>query len=372
MDLPFGISLRSTAAAAVSPTPRSVVWNETFDMALLVAPVSLGLLAAAFVSARPQLYAAVVLADLWFLGYHHVVSTYTRLGFSPRNLRLNRFLAVDLLIAVVLATTALAFTAGAWVVATAFLYLQWFHYMRQGYGISRMYFRATNEGKVADARDLIADLVVYVVPICAIVHRSVSIGDVFLGMPVKAIVPSSFIVTMVTAAALIMVAVWGARAAHRFSVGTADLRYEGLIFSHIVIFTVAYIWIDDANVGWLAINVWHNLQYVLVVWMVNVKRYAGRIDASEPLLSRISQPGRAVMYFGCCLGITTIIYAGLNQFTALVLGGGLTATLGVYMGINFHHYVVDALIWKRPGAGRVGAAHGAASQRGDQAAAVAS
>jgi hypothetical protein len=30
-----------------------------------------------------------------------------------------------------------------------------------------------------------------------------------------------------------------------------------------------------------------------------------------------------------------------------VLGGGLAVTLGVYMGINFHHYVVDALIWKR-------------------------
>jgi hypothetical protein len=29
------------------------------------------------------------------------------------------------------------------VIATAFMYLQWFHYMRQGYGIARMYYRAT-------------------------------------------------------------------------------------------------------------------------------------------------------------------------------------------------------------------------------------
>ena len=44
-------------------------------------------------------------------------------------------------------------------VATAFLYLQWFHYMRQGYGLSRMYFRATPEGQVAGSRDITTDLV---------------------------------------------------------------------------------------------------------------------------------------------------------------------------------------------------------------------
>ena len=29
------------------------------------------------------------------------------------------------------------------------------------------------------------------------------------------------------------------------------------------------------------------------------------------------------------------------------MGGGLAITVGIYMGINFHHYIVDALIWKR-------------------------
>ena len=53
------------------------------------------------------------------------------------------------------------------------------------------------------------------------------------------------------------------------------------------------------------------------------------------------------MYFACCLAITTIVYALLGRFTALVLGGGMAITLGIYMGINFHHYIVDALIWKR-------------------------
>ena len=53
------------------------------------------------------------------------------------------------------------------------------------------------------------------------------------------------------------------------------------------------------------------------------------------------------MYFACCLAITTIIYAALDRLTVVVLGGGMAVTIGIYMGINFHHYIVDALIWKR-------------------------
>ncbi len=336
------------STAAASPAPQSFVWNSTFDATLLVAPLAVGLLAAAVVTANPALYAAVVVADLWFLGYHHVVSTYTRLGFSSRTLLQNRVLAIYLLVAIVGATTALAFTAGAWAVASAFLYLQWFHYMRQGYGISRMYFRATPEGQVAGGRDLLANLVIYVVPVYAIAHRSMTMGDMFLAMPVKTIAVPEAIVTMLAVASALVVAAWFVRMGHRVALGTADVRYEGFVLSNVAIFLFGYIIIDDANVGWLAINVWHNLQYVLVVWMVNVKRYGGRgVDATEPLLSRISQPGRPLTYFCCCLLITTIVYLGLNRFTVLVMGGGLAASLGVYMGINFHHYVVDALIWKK-------------------------
>jgi hypothetical protein len=347
-----------TAVAA----PRSFVWNGTFDATLLVAPIALGLLAAAVVTANPALYAAVVVADLWFLGYHHVVSTYTRLGFSPRSLRRNRFLAVDLLLGIVLVTTALAFTAGAWVVASAFLYLQWFHYMRQGYGISRMYFRATPEARVAGPRDLIGNAVIYVVPVYAIAHRSMTMGDMFLAMPVKTLAPPQAVVTLLAVASAVAVGVWFVRMGTRVAAGTADVRYEGFLVSHVVIFLAAYVWIDDANVGWLAINIWHNLQYVLVVWMVNVKKYGGRVDADEPLLSRISQPGRPVTYFVCCLAITSLVYLGLNRFTVMVMGGGLAATLGIYMGINFHHYIVDALIWKRRALPPKGGSHEAAAR----------
>jgi hypothetical protein len=339
-------SLRA-AADLPAALPRTYIRSREFDSTLLAAPIVAGLLAAVLVTAEARLYPILLLADLWLLGYHHVVATYTRLAFDTQSLRRNRFLAVDLLVIVTAVTLGVALTAGAWVIATAFLYLQWFHYMRQGYGIARMYYRATPAGQIAGSRDLCADLAIYLVPIYGIAVRSATMGDRFLGLPVKPLVLPDPMLTLLGVAAAAAVIGWLAKVMRSALAETLDLRYTGFIASHIGIFLVAYVVMTDVNAGWLAINVWHNFQYVLVVWMSNAKRYAGGIDPAARFLSRLSQPGRVTMYFGCCLAITTLIYAAIDRFTVLVLGGGLAVTIGIYMGINFHHYIVDALIWKR-------------------------
>jgi hypothetical protein len=325
---------------------RTCIKSEAFDLGLLLLPLATGLGAAAAVLSNPQLFAVLLLADLWLLGYHHVVATYTRLAFGADAFRRNRFLAFDLLLLMTAVTLGLAFTAGAWFVATAFLYLQWFHYMRQGYGLSRMYFRATPEGQVAGSRDITTDLVIYLVPIYAIAARSATMGSTFLDLPVRVFVLPGEAITALGLAATVAVAMWAVRSAIAFTRGTLAPLYAGFVLSHIAIFLVAYVAIEDANTGWLAINVWHNFQYVLVVWMMNAKKYASGIDPAARFLSRISQPGRIVTYFLSCIAISTVIYLGLGG-AAAAMGGGLAITVGIFMGINFHHYIVDALIWKR-------------------------
>jgi hypothetical protein len=354
----MALSFQAAASQPAPPEPLAkagtYIRSREFDTTLLTAPIVAGLLAAIVVTADPRLYPILLVADLWLLGYHHVVATYTRLAFDTQSLRRNRFLAVDLLLVITLVTLGIAVTAGAWVIATAFLYLQWFHYMRQGYGIGRMYYRATPEGRIGGSRDVATDLAIYLVPIYGIAARSSTMGDRFLGLPVKPLVLPDAIVMLLGVAAAAAVIGWIAKTMRAALAETLDLQYAAFTVSHIVIFLVAYVLVDDVNTGWLAINVWHNFQYVLVVWMSNAKRYASGIDPAARFLSRLSQPGRVVMYFACCLAITTLIYAALDRFTVLVLGGGMAVTIGIYMGINFHHYIVDALIWKRRKAPRPG------------------
>ena len=345
MALYLDTTIQSTKVSILA-APRACIKSEVFDITLLILPLATGLGAAATVLAFPAVFAVLLVADLWLLGYHHVVATYTRLAFTKETLRRNRFLAIDLLLLMTAATLAVAFTAGAWVVATAFLYLQWFHYMRQGYGLARMYFRATPDGQVAGSRDLATDAVIYLVPVYGIAARSATMGTTFLNLPVKALVLPEPVITVLGVAAAAAVLFWLVRSFVSFARGALDTFYAGFVLSHVAIFLVAYVGIEDANTGWLAINVWHNLQYVLVVWMMNQKKYAGGIDPAAQFISRISQPGRVAIYFLSCLAISTVVYVVLGSFVGVV-GGGLAITGGIYMGINFHHYVVDALIWKR-------------------------
>jgi hypothetical protein len=333
--------------AVYARTP-TYIRSSSFDSTLVAAPLCAAFVAATFAVANPRWYPFVLLADVWFLGYHHIVATYTRLTFNRESLRQNHFLAVELLILIMAAVAVLALTGGAWIIATLYLYLQWFHYMRQSYGIARMYYRATPRGQLPGVKDRVTDGVIYLLPIYGIAKRSATMGTEFLGLPAKPLVLPHVVLMVLGVMGAAAVTVWAGRIAFEFLRGELNRHYAAFVASHIVIFVLAYLVIDDVNAGWVAINVWHNLQYVLVVWMVNAKRFAGGVDPKARLLSTISQPGRAFAYFATTLAMSTFVYLNLNQLTTWFLGGSLAATLGVYMGINFHHYLVDAMIWKRP------------------------
>jgi hypothetical protein len=90
MALYLDASLRRTAASEVA-VKRTYIRSREFDTTLLAAPIVAGLVAALMVTADARLYPILLLADLWLLGYHHVVATYTRLAFDTQSLRRNRF-----------------------------------------------------------------------------------------------------------------------------------------------------------------------------------------------------------------------------------------------------------------------------------------
>jgi hypothetical protein len=116
--------------------------------------------------------------------------------------------------------------------------------------------------------------------------------------------------------------------------------------THFSVFAVAYLLIDDVTYGWLVINIWHNAQYVLFVWMFNTRRFKNGIDQDARFLSYISQPGKLWLYLTACVGITGVLYwAVLGTLDALIFSG-LSATIVLYQIVNFHHYIVDARIWK--------------------------
>ena len=100
--------------------------NPLFDFLLIFGVLFLALLAGWICLINPTMFTTILFIDLWFLGYHHVIATYTRIAFDKQNISENSFFIYWLPIIIVLSCTILVLLTGPWILATTYLYWQWF------------------------------------------------------------------------------------------------------------------------------------------------------------------------------------------------------------------------------------------------------
>jgi hypothetical protein len=342
--------MRQAMAIALQATVPSAGWlrSRSFDLWFIVGIAAMALLSGAVVVAQPSLFGLVLFLDLWLLGYHHVVATYTRLCFDRNSFISHRFLVLWLPPIVLAATIALAVGIGPWVLATIYLYWQWFHYTRQSWGISQGYRRKS--GGLVTEGERLSKLIFYLLPLWGILDRSHQAPAEFLGLELRTLPVPGLLVDIVGAAALVGLAWWLAGRLVAWWRGQLPRAHTLFVLSHFAVFYVGYILIEAIDHGWLVLNVWHNAQYVAFVWLFNTNRFKDGIDPKAHFLSLISQPDRKLVYFATCFAISTALYLAIwlgidtarGHFEATLL----PLALIVYQTINFHHYIVDGLIWK--------------------------
>jgi len=338
----------ASPSQSVYLSPQSKIgWirNTPFDLTLIVAVAVIALASGAVSLAEPQLFKWILLADIWLLGYHHVVSTYTRIAFDKKSFSDHRFLVIQLPMIVLVTTVALVLTLGFWVLPTIYLYWQWFHYTRQSYGIERIYRRKAGDGVLI--HDRVVKWALYLLPLAGILYRSAQKQETFLGMEVVYLPVHTYVVVAVAMLALAALVYWMVYliiAAWRGRLAVAHTLY---LLSHHLIFLTGYILIDDITTGWLVLNVWHNAQYIMIVWLYNNNRFKEGIDKEHHFLSTISQTKNMLIYYGICIAISTSLYFVLHTADYKDAQGTIVpVTLVALMVINFHHYIVDGIIWK--------------------------
>lgn len=334
-------------STATLSLPRDWGWIRGFayDTTLIFGVAILALASGLAVSVQPNLFLPILIADLWLLGYHHVVATFTRLIFDRESFHEHRKLVTVLPVVVILFTAALGMGIGLWVLTSTYLYWQWFHYTRQSWGIAEVY-RRKSDGVVREDGRLIK-AAFYLLPLWGILHRSAQQPDTFLGAEVKVIPVPSLLVDVVAVLALCFFVVWAVRRAVDLSRGRGALAHTAYMISHFSVFFIGYIFIEDITHGWLVINIWHNAQYVLFVWLFNSSRFKAGPSPNARILSWLSQPRRYGVYFLACIAISTIIYKSIEVGLAIgVVTTGFAASIIVYQAVNFHHYIVDSIIWK--------------------------
>jgi len=296
------------------------------------------------VLAEPSLFWPILFLNLWLLGYHHVVSTYTRLCFDGQSFSESKFLIFGLLPIVAIVTLLIAKFVGLWAIFSIYFYWQLFHYARQSWGISRAYRGKDRHAHYEDG--WVDKAIFYSVPTLGMLHRSYQNPDKFLGGDmVFFAVPFEifFAAVMITSALLLY---WVYRRVQAWRRGELASAHTLYLISHFVIFAIGYLLIEDITVGWLAINIWHNAQYILFVWLFNSNRFKGGFDPKKRFLSYISQPNRLPLYLGVCVAITAVYYVAVLGSLERFFVIGVTSSVVIYQIVNFHHYIVDSLIWK--------------------------
>ena len=349
--------------AIVTSAVRARVGNSgpggaaRFDRHFIFTTAAIAILSGVAVSARPGLFLPVLMLDLWLLGYHHVVSTYTRLCFDADSFRRRRWMIFGLLPGVFAAVAVIGATAGLWLLATIYLYWQWFHYTRQSYGIARAYSRAgsprSSEAVAQPGGRFLADprleyAVFYLVPLWGILHRAHQAPETFLGQPVWHPPVPAAAVDIVAGLALAGLVWWTIGRVVLWRRRQLAAGHTLYVLSHFAVFYTGYVAIDSIDAGWIALNIWHNAQYIAFVWLQNNRRFDGTAAQGKAVfLGWLSQRRNLWAYLAVCLGISTAFYGGL-QWTAAAAGIGMAMLMVVYQTVNFHHYIVDALIWRRP------------------------
>lgn len=337
----------STVATPEQTLAPTWAWlrGPSFDLTFVVGTVVLAVASALLVVAEPRLFGLVLTLDLWLLGYHHVVATFTRLALDTGGLVEHRFLVTWLPLLVIAAVVALATSFGVWALATIYLYWQWWHYARQSYGIAQAYRRKSPGTPIEDG--WLFQALFYLVPLWGILHRSAQDPNRFLGLPIRTLPIPPVVAEAVGWVAAASLLYWVTLKVVAAARGELPMLHTLYMASHYVVFTMGYVVIDDISYGWLVLNVWHNLQYLMFVWMFNNARFQGRADPKHRLLAELSQRENVVRYVVFCLALSTGVYG------AILLGARASTLATVpflavaYQSINFHHYVVDAIIWKR-------------------------
>jgi hypothetical protein len=333
----------SLAARAEPLTEWRWLYSPRFDLFFILGFLTIAVTIVATVMRQPALFFPILLADLWLLGYHHVISTYTRLCFDRESFA--RWHSLMFLLPVIaLATIALAWLVGVWAVFSLYFYWQWWHYTRQSWGISRAYRAKDREALYEDG--WLDQAIFYSLPILGILYRSSQGPAKFLGLDLAVLAIPGWLTAVSSLITVSLLLVWIWRRFQAWSEGRLARTHTLYMATHFLVFGVAYILIPDITLGWMLVNIWHNGQYILFVWMFNTRRFASGVDPKARFLSYISQRDRFWLYMAVCLAITGILYAGVLNTVDTVLALGLTGTIVIYQIVNFHHYIVDMMIWK--------------------------
>ncbi len=234
--------------------------------------------------------------NIWILSVPHTFSTLTRSDRRERGAIFKTiFIFMSLFGSVLLVSHFINFV----LIFSFYFFWQQFHYSKQNFGIARY-------GKHVHKAELVDHCFFLLVPLISVLGLFSSGPQVFFSYLINS--PFSFSISRSQALILNLILLVSYLGFRRKVMQPA--------LQHVALFSMAYLGIESFAVGWLCLNVFHNLQYLKFMF-----RFENRIQfLILPLMLSLA------LY-----GLEASAMVGFSFILAL----------------NFTHYVLDGIIWRR-------------------------
>ena len=221
--------------------------SRAFDGVFLFGCAALSLASGFGAWYRPEWLIPILAFDILVLSSQHVIATYSRLYFDRLSFRRHRFLTLIAPWIALLWVVGLFMLGGTTLVTTLYLYVQWFHYVGQGYSVERQYaFRVPG---VRPQFDLLSAAAVTAIPLFGILHRSLqkrlNPDEVYLTFNFTPLPVTHAVVSASGVLAIVICGAWLFRQIERYTEGKATVPQTLYMIIHWGIFLCGYYLIDD-------------------------------------------------------------------------------------------------------------------------------
>jgi hypothetical protein len=286
----------------------------------------------------------------------HLISTWTRVYFDPREWKGRPFLliGVPLLIAsfVVFAKVFLGVT-GTRILNSAILYWATWHFVAQNWGILRIYQRKSGEPESSLAMRLEKPMLLVFVLWC-LLHRIYTGPRMLFGVEIFYVPLPGALVDGLLGPLACLLAIYVVQRIRQRKQPWARASYLRAAFlgCAVIGFFVPFRFIttDDTS-AFAAAACWHGFQYLGIVRHYHRTAWKNGVDPDARIVSWLAQPGylRGALYFAFLLALAGAVYGVIYLGAFITRDNGWDAyTWGavIWVSLTLSHYWVDGVIWK--------------------------
>ena len=337
--------------------------DPAFNKLFILGTASIALFLGMLAMTSATMFMAVLFIDIWLFANPHVIATFSRIAFDRVHGRKHWFLLYLLPPLVLIGVTIAALAYGAEGLFTFYFIAQTYHVTRQSFGISRAYLKSNHENS---RTDYLSEGLIYLIPLWGLAHRCGQSPVEFLGYSISLPEVPPIAVESISLLSIIWLSIWLIKTIYSAYRKALHSNHSLFVASHVFISFTSFIACENIAEGWLIFNIWHNVQYLLFVWVQNVRRFSqppyvseksnGKLTGFElttnicPFsLANMSRKGRIIPYYLLLVIIGAVLYQGLTLAGEQLAWLGLPTVLVLHFTFNYHHYLVDGIIWKKPG-----------------------